>query len=741
MEWCPGGDLATMIENTGGIQEAVVRRYTAELVVIIGSLHRLGIVHRDIKPDNVLIDATGHLKLTDFGLSSLGHDGRPDGSAEPASGTSSTTLIVGTPKYLAPEAVMNQSPSYDVDWWALGVTIFISLTARAPFRHRTENGMFRRILAGQYAWPSSMPVVVSPECKDVVAAFLTVDRRLRLGARGEPEVRAHPWFTGIDFDTLHDAPPPSVPSLDNSLDTGNFPTLPGEKNVAPSGLVEDDARTPAKDHSFDFSFFDVPVDIPEEDEDEYDDDDEEEVERDPRVEEELRRVAKKSQEGEWLSANLRVPPKRGDGLSPLEFGMSGFPGHGFDESTDEEFASFSMSSNPSSGMRSPTGLSLLSRSATPKLSTSAPSKAGSWRRQGTKMVSVLYIQMEYVPSLTLRGYLDERPPLDAFGPTGGPHPMVTDAVAILGQITKGLAFLHSRYVIHRDLKPQNIFVRREADGSHTALIGDFGLAVSSEASGGPPGSFMMNTSDDESSEQSIRGGVTTDDILGVGTLLYASPEQLQRSSRHLMVLSSSTDIFSLGIITVELFCNSIYHTAPLRHRRRLNNARVGQLPTDEPVLSARPELRALIRGMVNPVPEDRPRADEVLRHPVLGSIRRSSSSMLSGDDDESSGSESHRVRRRPLRRRKSSRASQTSGGRAAAAAARSALRASTGGMTISCGRNEEGGCIGCAHCTGQSHGTDRATSESRRSRHERTMSKSASPTGKSSGLAQVTALP
>jgi serine/threonine protein kinase len=209
-EFVPGGDLYSLLENVGALPESAAKFYGVEVICALQYLRENGIIHRDIKPDNILVTADGHLKLTDFGLS---HRGMVD---RQASDLSQAASFVGTPDYVAPEIILNQPHSFSVDYWALGVMLYEFVCGVPPFHEDTEHETYRRVLVGNFRWRPDVPC--TPEFRDLIARLLTKNPLQRLGHASIADILSHPWFVGEGGS----AEPPFVPQLADRFDTGYF---------------------------------------------------------------------------------------------------------------------------------------------------------------------------------------------------------------------------------------------------------------------------------------------------------------------------------------------------------------------------------------------------------------------------------------------------------------------------------------------------------------------------------------
>ncbi|KAI0052717.1 kinase-like protein [Auriscalpium vulgare] len=213
-DYCKNGDLATELDRWGKMPELYVRFLAGELLVSLERLHSLGIVHRDIKPENVLFDDAGHLLVADFGLARMfGENQTTESPAydveENKCPRGSTKRACGSLDFMAPEVLQSQAYSYGVDYWSLGVLIYLLLTGRTPFAHGRldQDLLVAAILGEDFSFEESD---VSTAAKDFVRSLLHKDpaQRPTLSA-----MKAHPFFADVDWLAMAErtAKPPSVP--------------------------------------------------------------------------------------------------------------------------------------------------------------------------------------------------------------------------------------------------------------------------------------------------------------------------------------------------------------------------------------------------------------------------------------------------------------------------------------------------------------------------------------------------
>lgn len=225
MEYICGGELFSHLRTAGRFSTDVTRFYTAEIVLALESLHSKDIIYRDLKPENLLLDDKGHIKITDFGFAKKVED--------------RTWTVCGTPEYLAPEIIQSKGHGKAVDWWSLGILIFEMIAGYPPFYDDNPLGIYEKILEGVLQFPSDF----DPAAKDLVKRLLTADRSKRLGTLrgGSEDIKRHKFFRGVDFGTLakKQIAPPIVPVVKSAGDTSNFDDYSDEDVEAPTGPAED----------------------------------------------------------------------------------------------------------------------------------------------------------------------------------------------------------------------------------------------------------------------------------------------------------------------------------------------------------------------------------------------------------------------------------------------------------------------------------------------------------------------
>uniref|UniRef100_A0A8C2XKH4 non-specific serine/threonine protein kinase n=1 Tax=Cyclopterus lumpus TaxID=8103 RepID=A0A8C2XKH4_CYCLU len=223
MEYMPGGDLVNLT-STYDVPEKWAKFYTAEVVMALDAIHSMGFIHRDVKPDNMLLDRLGHLKLADFGTCMKMN----------SAGMVHCDTAVGTPDYISPEVLKSQGGDgyygRECDWWSVGVFIFEMLVGDTPFYADSLVGTYSKIMDHKNSLNFPDDVEISKDAKNIICAFLT-DREVRLGRNGVEEIKRHPFFKNDQwtFDTIRDTVAPVVPELSSDIDTSNFDEIEDDK--------------------------------------------------------------------------------------------------------------------------------------------------------------------------------------------------------------------------------------------------------------------------------------------------------------------------------------------------------------------------------------------------------------------------------------------------------------------------------------------------------------------------------
>ncbi|KAK3311338.1 kinase-like domain-containing protein [Chaetomium strumarium] len=265
MEYVPGGDFRTLLNNTGVLSNRHARFYIAEMFCAVDALHQLGYIHRDLKPENFLVDSTGHVKLTDFGLAA--------GFLAPAKiesmrirleKASETTVpfgkpmdqrtvaerregyrtmrekdvnyaksIVGSPDYMAPEVLRGEEYDYTVDYWSLGCMLFEALTGFPPFAGATPDETWRNLnhwrdVLKRPVWEDPSYFLSNRTWNFITTCINSRSRRFS----NIKDIYNHQYFAEVDWAVLRETKPPFVPELDSETDAGYFDDFSNEADMA-----------------------------------------------------------------------------------------------------------------------------------------------------------------------------------------------------------------------------------------------------------------------------------------------------------------------------------------------------------------------------------------------------------------------------------------------------------------------------------------------------------------------------
>lgn len=237
LEYLPGGELFQHLQQEKFISEDNCAVYLAQIILGLEHLHKIGIVYRDLKPENVLLNADGYLVLTDFGLSKVGLNDADD----------KCTSLIGTPEYMAPEILQNIPYDFKVDFWSLGCVMFDMLTGQPPFTGNNNKKIMDKIVANKL----KIPYYLSQDAKDLLTKLLRKNPEKRLS--DFDAIKTHRFFRKISWPDIenHRFTPPIIPIITDPILAENFDSDFTEMAITPPatsplGSLEMPAQPAAK---------------------------------------------------------------------------------------------------------------------------------------------------------------------------------------------------------------------------------------------------------------------------------------------------------------------------------------------------------------------------------------------------------------------------------------------------------------------------------------------------------------
>ena len=281
MDFLPGGDLMNLLMKKEILSEDEARFYTAEMVLAVDSVHKLNCIHRDLKPDNILIDKYGHIQLSDFGLAKISDktffpltvkDNQTPKKLINTPADSITTIstnintnsnkntninisklniksknnlkklpkknrliaysTVGTPDYIAPEVFSQNGYGEEADWWSIGVMFFEMVVGFPPFFSENPSDTCKKIVKWKEHFSIPSDANLSPEAESFILRMVS-PAETRLGINGVEEIKKHPFFKGIDWNNIRKMKAPFIPELKNDYDTHYFDTFQEQEPFYP----------------------------------------------------------------------------------------------------------------------------------------------------------------------------------------------------------------------------------------------------------------------------------------------------------------------------------------------------------------------------------------------------------------------------------------------------------------------------------------------------------------------------
>ncbi|EFC42025.1 Serine/threonine protein kinase [Naegleria gruberi] len=236
LEYCAGGEFFKVLKKQPNkcLPEPTVRFYAAEVVLALEYLHMKGFLYRDLKPENLLLHHSGHIRLTDFDLSKQSVQQVTPTLVKSFFSSQKQSIVelkqiqefdsfIGTEEYLSPEILSGKKHNSCVDFWTLGILLYEMLFGFTPFKGSTQRETFFNILNNPVTFPSKTAYPVSKQAKDLMTQLLITDKDKRLGAQhGISDIKTHAFFKDISWALIRNEVPPIIPKLQSKLDTSYF---------------------------------------------------------------------------------------------------------------------------------------------------------------------------------------------------------------------------------------------------------------------------------------------------------------------------------------------------------------------------------------------------------------------------------------------------------------------------------------------------------------------------------------
>jgi protein kinase A len=220
LEYVIGGEFFTHLRKAGRFDFNTTKFYASQVVSIFEYLHSQGFIYRDLKPENLLLDNEGFIKITDFGFAKRV--------------AFKTYTLCGTPEYIAPEVLLNKGHGKGVDWWTLGILMFEMLAGQPPFCDDDPMGIYQQILSGKINFPRYF----DRNAKVLIKRLLTADLTKRYGClkAGADDIKKHKCFSGIDWEATlaRKVVAPIIPKVLTPNDTSNFDPYPDSTEEVPA---------------------------------------------------------------------------------------------------------------------------------------------------------------------------------------------------------------------------------------------------------------------------------------------------------------------------------------------------------------------------------------------------------------------------------------------------------------------------------------------------------------------------